>query len=104
MASVRGGFVTRLSQSWIVGGLGAIVASMNAKVKLLLEATRWSTHDAEVALRAVEEEHAPAGGRDVDEWGDLDALGVAASHDTMQMLDEEEAAAGFAPLKREDLL
>jgi hypothetical protein len=33
---------------------------------------------------------------DVDEWGDLDAWAAAASKDTMQMLDEEEAAAGFS--------
>jgi hypothetical protein len=32
----------------------------------------------------------------VDEWGDLDAWSDAASKDTMRMLDEEEAAAGFS--------
>jgi hypothetical protein len=32
----------------------------------------------------------------MDEWGDLDAWSAAASKDTMLMLDEEEAAAGFS--------
>lgn len=33
---------------------------------------------------------------DLDKWGDLDAWATAASKDTMRMLDEEEAAAGFS--------
>lgn len=33
---------------------------------------------------------------EMDKWGDLDAWSAAASKDTMQMLDEEEAAAGFS--------
>jgi hypothetical protein len=32
----------------------------------------------------------------VDEWGNLDAWSDAAGSDTMRMLDEEEAAAGFS--------
>jgi hypothetical protein len=70
---------------------------MNAKVKLLLEAARWSTHDAEVALRAVDEEHAPRGDRIVDEWGDLDAVTDAAEGDVLADLDAEDDATGAAP-------
>jgi hypothetical protein len=33
---------------------------------------------------------------DFDKWGDLDAWAAAASKDTMQMLDEEEASVGFS--------
>ena len=35
-------------------------------------------------------------GEEVDAWGDLDAWSDAAGEDTMDMLDEEEAAAGFS--------
>ena len=77
---------------------------MNAKVKLLVEATRWSTQDAEVALRAVEQAHAPSSGRIVDEWGDLDAQTDALAKRSMRDLAEEERAAGFPPWKQEDVL
>jgi hypothetical protein len=40
-------------------------------------------------------------GRSIDRWGDLDAWSDAAGSDTMRMLDEEEAAAGFAWEQRE---
>ncbi len=35
-------------------------------------------------------------GANVDGWGDLDSWSDAAGNDTMRMLDEEEAAAGFS--------
>jgi hypothetical protein len=82
---------------------GAILDPVTAKEKLKAEIDRLSEAEAanaEIVLRRESGE----GSRTIDEWGDLDALGEAASHDTMQMLDEEERAAGFAPLKREDLL
>ncbi len=41
---------------------------MTAKEQLLREALGWSEHDAEVALRAVQCEHA---GGSADEWGDI---------------------------------
>ena len=69
---------------------------MTAKEKLLSEAPHWSEHDAEVALRAVEREHAAQAARNVDEWGDLDAFSAHASAATLRRLDEEEAAAGFS--------
>ncbi len=39
-------------------GLGAKIPGVTAKELLLQEAPRWSEQDAEVALRAVEHEHA----------------------------------------------
>ena len=69
---------------------------MTAKEKLLSEAPRWSEHDAEVALRAVERSHAAQAGHSVDEWGDLEEFSAHASSATLRRLDEEEAAAGFS--------
>jgi hypothetical protein len=37
-----------------------------------------------------------SGSDEMDKWGDIDAWSAAASKDTMQMLDEEEAAVGFS--------
>jgi hypothetical protein len=82
---------------------GAILGSVTAKDKLKAAVDRLTEAEAANAEIVVRRESGEDG-RTVDEWGDLDALGEAASHDTMQMLDEEERAAGFAPLKREDLL
>jgi hypothetical protein len=65
---------------------------MTAKELLLQEAPTWSEEQAERALNAV---HTKAVSN-VDVWGDLDAWSDAASKDTMHMLDEEEAAAGFS--------
>jgi hypothetical protein len=39
---------------------GAILGLMTAKERLLKEVARWSERDAEVALRAVERDHAAA--------------------------------------------
>jgi hypothetical protein len=69
---------------------------MTAKQRLLSEAPRWSEHDAEVALRAVEREHAAQVGRNLDEWGDLDEFSVRASMAALLRLDDEEAASGFS--------
>ena len=69
---------------------------MTAKEKLLSEASRWSEHDAEVALRAVARERAAQTGRNVDEWGDLDEFSARVSAATLRRLDEEEAVAGFS--------
>jgi hypothetical protein len=66
---------------------------MTAKEQLLQQAPGWSEHDAEVALRAVQREHAePA----VDGWGDLDEFSARASAAMLRRLDEEEATAGFS--------
>jgi hypothetical protein len=65
---------------------------MTAKELLLKEASLWSEHDAEVALRAVRDEHEAEPGA-VDEWGDLDAMLDSAAGNTMRTLDEEEIAA-----------
>jgi hypothetical protein len=67
---------------------------MTAKEQLLQEAPGWSEHDAEVALRAVEREHADS---DTDEWGDISKVHEAAFAETMQTLAEEERAAGHDP-------
>lgn len=60
---------------------------MTAKELLLERAPHWSEHDAEVALRAVEREH---DGKDVDEWGDVDAQTEALFVDSMRALADEE--------------
>jgi hypothetical protein len=66
---------------------------MTAKEQLLQQAPGWSEHDAEVALRAVQREHAePA----VDRWGDLDEFSARASAAMLRRLDEEESTAGFS--------
>jgi hypothetical protein len=52
-----------------------------------------SDAEADETLRFAVARHA---GGNVDRWGDLDAWSDAASNDTMRMLDEEEAAAGFS--------
>jgi hypothetical protein len=69
---------------------------MTAKEKLLERAPRWSEHDAEIALRAVEREHAGESMRVVDEWGDLDEFSAQASTAALRRLDGEEAKAGFS--------
>jgi hypothetical protein len=73
------------------GGWGAWY--MTAKEQLLQQAPSWSEHDAEVALRAVQREHA---GHVVDGWGDLDDFSARASGAMLRRLDEEEATAGFS--------
>jgi hypothetical protein len=40
----------------------------------------------------------------VDEWGNLSKMTREATASTLRRLDEEEAAAGFQPWTREDLL
>ena len=67
---------------------------MTAKEQLLQEAPSWSEHDAEIALRAVQHEHAD--GND-DEWGDLSKIHEVAFGETMKRLAEEERAAGQEP-------
>lgn len=69
---------------------------MTAKEKLLKEAPRWSEHDAQVALRAVEREHNGETEQKADAWGDLDEFSARASTPTLRRLDEQEAAAGFS--------
>lgn len=67
---------------------------MTAKEQLLQEAPSWSEHDAEIALRAVQREH--AGGND-DEWGELSKVHEVAFGETMKRLAEEERATGHEP-------
>jgi hypothetical protein len=57
-----------------------------------------SDAEADATLRFAVARHE---GGSVDRWGDLDAWSDAASSDTMRMLDEEEAAAGFSWEQRE---
>lgn len=71
---------------------------MSAKEQLLREVPSWSEHDAEIALRAVEREHADHA---VDDWGDLDAQTDAAASRVMRDLAEKERLAGVPPLQRE---
>jgi hypothetical protein len=68
---------------------------VTAKEKVLEMVPRWSEHDAEIALRAVEREH--EAGDIVDEWGNLSAMRRASTARKMRRLDEEEAAAGHDP-------
>ncbi|MGA2454896.1 MAG: hypothetical protein ABSG93_15385 [Solirubrobacteraceae bacterium] len=67
---------------------------MTAKEQLLQEAPGWSEQDAEVALRAVQREHA---GSDTDEWGNVSNVHDVAFGETMQRLAKEERAAGHEP-------
>jgi hypothetical protein len=67
---------------------------MTAKEQLLREAPDWSEHDAEVALRAVQREHARG---DADGWGDISKVDDMAVGETMQRLVEEEHGAGYEP-------
>ena len=67
---------------------------MTAKEQLLQEASGWSEHDAEIALRAVQRDHAGDG---ADEWGDISGLHEVAFKETMQRLAKEERAAGHEP-------
>jgi hypothetical protein len=62
---------------------------MTAKEKVLDLAPRWSEHDAEVALRAVEREHNTS---DLDDWGNISKMTGAAATQVMQDLAEEERA------------
>ncbi len=41
------------------GGAGATIRSMTAKEQLLKEVSRWSEHEAEIALRAVKQDVDP---------------------------------------------
>ena len=77
------------------------IETMTAKELLLKEASLWSEHDAEVALRAVRDEHEAEPGDTVDAWGDLNALLDNAAGDTMRVLDEEEIAASGKTLAEE---
>ncbi|HLM84889.1 MAG TPA: hypothetical protein VK272_01730 [Solirubrobacteraceae bacterium] len=58
--------------------------------QLLQEASGWSEHDAEIALRAVDESTLAATRMS---WGDLSKFHEAAFGETMQTLAEEERAA-----------
>lgn len=71
-----------------------IELAMTAKEQLLQEAPGWSEHDAEIALRAVQREHADGNG---DEWGELSKVHEVAFGETMKRLVEEERAAGHEP-------
>jgi len=67
---------------------------MTAKEQLLQEAPDWSEHDAEIALRAVQREHA---GYDGDDWGELSKVHEVAFGEAMKRLAGEERAAGHEP-------
>lgn len=69
---------------------------MTAKEKLLKEAPKWSEHEAEIALRAVEREHVDPDERSSDRWGDVDEFSARGSTATLRRLDEQEARAGFS--------
>jgi hypothetical protein len=71
---------------------------MTAKEQLLQEAPDWSERDAEIALRAVQCEHAHAhGDGEGDGWGDISKVHEVAFGETMKRLAEEERAAGHDP-------
>jgi hypothetical protein len=73
---------------------------MTAKEKLLELLPKLTEAQAERALIAAEAKP----GDILDEWGNLSETTREATASTLCRLDEEEAAAGFAPWKREDLL
>ncbi|HEY7953216.1 MAG TPA: hypothetical protein VID70_09520 [Solirubrobacteraceae bacterium] len=57
---------------------------MTAKERVLEQVPRWSEHDAEIALRAVELEH--------EAWGSVSQATDAAAAQVMQDLAEAERA------------
>jgi hypothetical protein len=61
------------------------------KIHKLIDELPEADLDPVAEILASRNEH-----NDLDKWGELDAWATAASKDTMQMLDEEEAAAGFS--------
>ncbi len=63
---------------------------LTAKEAVLEHAPDWTEEQAQRALNAAESE--------IDEWGDLHAQTIAASHASMRQLDEEEAAATITEL------
>jgi hypothetical protein len=78
----------------------AILDSVTAKEKLLKLLPSLTEDQAERALIAAEAKP----GDIIDEWGNLSKMAREATASTLRHLDEEEAAAGFQPWKREDLL
>ncbi len=71
---------------------------MTTKERLHRLVDELSEAEADETLRFAAARH---DGKNVDRWGDLDAWSDAVSGDTMRMLDEEEAAAGFSWEQRE---
>lgn len=71
---------------------------MTAKEQLLEEVAAMSEPQAASWLDVIERERkARDQARNVDEWGDLDAMLDAEAADVMRELDEEERAAGYEP-------
>jgi hypothetical protein len=66
---------------------------MTAKEKLLERVTKLSEAEAEETLGLLEMRKKRDG---LDPWGDLDEWSDAAGEETMDMLNEEEAAIGFS--------
>jgi hypothetical protein len=75
-------------------------APPTAKQRLLELLPTLTEAQAERALVAAEAKP----GDVLDEWGNLSKTTREATASTLRHLDEEEAAAGFEPWKREDLL
>jgi hypothetical protein len=71
---------------------------MTARERLHKLVDELSEQETDNALRYIASRHAPEAEPDdiVDEWGNLSAMTRAAAGDSMQRLDEEEAAAGFS--------
>ena len=74
------------------------IRAMTTKERLHKLVDELSEAEADETLRFAVAHHE---GRNVDEWGDMDAQTDALFADTMRTLAEEERAAGFGPWKRE---
>lgn len=78
--------------------MATTIGTVTTKERLHKLVEELSDAEADETLRFAAARHE---GRSIDRWGDLDAWSDAASSDTMRMLDEEEAAAGFSWEQRE---
>jgi hypothetical protein len=71
---------------------------MTTKERLHSLVDELTEAEADETLRFAAARHQ---GANVDEWGDLDTMLDEEADDTIRMLDEEEAAAGFSWEQRE---
>ncbi len=98
---VGGSSVTRPSQSPLAGVPGAIVFCMTAKEKILEVLPRWTEHDAEVALHAVEAQADPVVRR-LDN-APLEDEEISPEEEAAVQEARDELAAGAATISHEEI-
>jgi hypothetical protein len=86
----------------LVGGaVGATISVVTAKEKLLKEAPRWTEHEAEVALRAVEREIDPVIRRLED--APLEDEEISAEEEAAVQEARDELASGAPTISHEEI-